>query len=409
VTDEAGNEPVRTIDPFVEGRTSAPDDWRWLWEGDHEFPIQSHRGIWGRVIVRVKSWLRPLVRAVLADRWERQRRFNLVVVGMLERLGDLERKVTDIHRDLNEVRGDLDRDIKHSARRIDHLEAFDRRAVGDLTLHFDSVFARVDQKFDQYRRESRDLWSKVGSLLATADGGGEAALRSAHEEVQYIELEDRFRGLESDIAERLSVYKPYFEPGAEVLDLGCGRGEALEVLGSFGLAARGVDSSAKMVQTCEEKGLSAQEGDLFEVLAGVDEGSLGGVVSFHVIEHLPATTLGRLTRLAWRALKPGGVLILETPNPMSLVVAARNFWLDPTHQRPVHPQMLELFYEQAGFERIERLDLRQFAAADRLPELDVASLAPELQGTAHEINGLRDRLDDLLFGYQDFAVLGFKS
>ena len=404
MTDEAGGEPAREIEAFVEGRTGAPEDWRWLWAEDREFPIESHRGFLGRIIVQLKRWLRPFVVAPQADLWERQRRFNLVMVEILER----DSRVEDLHRDLNQVRKDLKGDVKQHARRLGHLEEFKREGLDDVTRHSDALFARVDQKFDRYRRESRDLWSKVGSLLAATGGAGGPELERAHEEMEYVDLEDRFRGLESDIAERLSIYRPYFETGAEVLDLGCGRGEALAVLEGFGLAARGVDSSAEMVRACSEKGLSAEPGDLFEVLAGVDEGSLGGVVSFHVIEHLPATTLGRLVRLAWRALEPGGVLILETPNPLSIVVAARNFWLDPTHRRPVHPDMLELFYEQAAFERIERLDLRRFAAEDRLPELDVAALAPELQGMAHEINGLRDRLDEVLFGYQDFAVVGSK-
>lgn len=409
MTDEVGDKPARTIETFVEGRTGAPDDWRWLWEENREFPIQSHRGVLGRIVVRLKSLLRPLVQAPQADLWERQRQFNLVMVGVMERLGDLESKVTDLHRDLNQVREDLKKDVKQHASRLGHLEEFKRQGLDDVTRHSDALFARVDQKFDRYRRESRDLWSKVGGLLAAAGGDDAERLEHAREEVAYVELEDRFRGLESDIAERLAVYQPFFEAGATILDLGCGRGEALAVLQGFGLKARGVDSSQEMVRACSEKGLEAQAGDLFEVLAEAEEGSLGGVVSFHVIEHLPATTLERLARLAWRALKPDGVLILETPNPLSLVVAARNFWLDPTHRRPVHPEMLELLYEQAGFDRVERLDLRPFPADDRLPELDVAALAPELQGVGHDVNRLRDRLDELLFGYQDFAVIGTKS
>ena len=132
-----------------------------------------------------------------------------------------------------------------------------------------------------------------------------------------------------------------------------------------------------MVQLCRERGLDAEAGDLFELLAGLPAESLAGVVSFHVIEHLPGGALDRLVRLAYRALRPGGVLILETPNPLSMVVAARNFWLDPTHVRPVHPESLRLIYELAGFEPVERLDLRPFPTADRLPEIDLAPLPAE--------------------------------
>ena len=162
----------------------------------------------------------------------------------------------------------------------------------------------------------------------------------------------------------------------------------------------------RMVERCREQGLEAETGDLFEVLASLPEVSLGGVLSFHVIEHLPAAELDRLVRLAYRALAPGGVLILETPNPLSLVAGARNFWLDPTHRRPVHPESLELLYELAGFTSIERLELRPFPDSDRLPEIDLAALPDELHPLADQINRLRDRLDDLLYGAQDFAVVG---
>jgi len=140
----------------------------------------------------------------------------------------------------------------------------------------------------------------------------------------------------------------------------------------------------------------------------VEEGSLGGIVSFHVIEHLPIGSLDRLVRLAWRALRPGGVLILETPSPLSVVVAARNFWLDPTHVRPVHPESLKLLYELAGFTRIERLDLRPFPAAERLPEIDLAMLPESARLLADQVNRLRDQLDDILFGEQDFGMVGVK-
>ncbi|HLF55910.1 MAG TPA: methyltransferase domain-containing protein, partial [Thermoanaerobaculia bacterium] len=113
-----------------------------------------------------------------------------------------------------------------------------------------------------------------------------------------------------------------------------------------------------------------------------------------------------LVRLARRALKPGGVLILETPNPLSVVVASRNFWRDPTHLRPIHPETLEWLYRDAGFEPVERLELRPFGADERLPELPTSNLPESERALAQAINELRDRLDDLLFGAQDYAIVG---
>jgi len=126
------------------------------------------------------------------------------------------------------------------------------------------------------------------------------------------------------------------------------------------------------------------------------------------VEHLPPTSLDRLARLAWRALAPGGVVLLETPNPLSVVVAARSFWLDPTHRRPVHPEALELLARQAGFDPVERHELRPFPKADRLPEIDLQALPADQRPLADKVNRLRDLLDDLLFGHQDYAIVARK-
>ena len=390
--------PRRTpsIDDFLVDPTRDLSDWRWLWSGDQPFPIRSHRGFFGRLLVAVKRLFRPLVKVPQNDLWERQRTFNLILLEHLDRL--------------EAARAD-------HLRRIEYQEALDSEGIHEVMRHNDALFARADQKLDRYRREARDLLGSLGAALATvrsAPDSGEAveAVSRAHEEHGYLELERRYRGTEEEIRERIAAYRPFLNDlpaGAPVLDLGCGRGEALALLRDWGLAGRGVDSSARMVQLCRDRGLEAEVGDLFTVLAGLPEGSLGGVVSFHVIEHLPAPALDRLVRLAYRALRPGGMLILETPNPLSVVVAARNFWLDPTHVRPVHPESLKLMYELAGFDPVERLDLRPFPANERLPEIDLAKLPTELRQLADQVNRLRDRLDEVLFGYQDFGMVGKKG
>jgi SAM-dependent methyltransferase len=382
---------VPVLDDFLVEPTRDLSDWHWLWTGDHPFPIRSHRGFLGRLLVAVKRLFRPLVKTPQNDLWERQRIFNLILLEHLDRL--------------EAARAD-------HLRRIEYQEALDSEGIHEVMRHNDALFARADQKLDRYRREARDLLGSLGAALAVARSGEvppvEAVAR-AHEEHGYLELERRYRGTETEIRERIAAYLPYLEnlpQGVPVLDLGCGRGEALALLRDHGIAGRGVDSSARMVQLCRERGLEAEVGDLFAVLGGLPEGSLAGVVSFHVIEHLPLGALDRLVRLAYRALRPGGVLILETPNPLSVVVAARNFWLDPTHVRPVHPESLRLMYELAGFDPIERLDLRPFPEADRPPEIDFQSLPPEQRPLADQVNRLRDRLDEVLFGFQDFGMVG---
>jgi O-antigen chain-terminating methyltransferase len=383
------------LDDFLVEPTRDLEDWRWLWSGDHAFPIRSHRGLLGRLLVGFKRLLRPLVKTPQNDLWERQRTFNLILIEHLARL--------------EAARAD-------HLRRIEYQEALDSEGIHEVMRHNDALFARADQKLDRYRREARDLLGSLGAALATVRSAPPSEVNEAvetiaraHEEHGYLELERRYRGTEEEIRERIAAYLPYLKdlPGP-VLDLGCGRGEALALLRDHNIAGRGVDSSERMVQLCRDRGLEAGVGDLFAMLAGVAEGSLGGVISFHVIEHLPGAALDRLVRLAGRALKPGGVLILETPNPLSVVVAARNFWLDPTHVRPVHPESLKLMYELAGFDPVERLDLRPFPESQRLPEIELATLPAEQRPLADLVNRLRDRLDEVLFGYQDFGMVGRK-
>lgn len=389
-----------SIDEFLVDPTRDLLSWQWLWAGDHELPVRSHRGILGRIVVGLKRLLRPIVKVPQNDLWDRQRTFNLILIEHL-------------------LRAEPVREEHH--RRLSYLETFVIEGIREIQRHNDALYSRADQKMDRYRREARDLLGSLGAALAVARAGGEGAVPSpesaeaaeaidrAHEEHGYLELERRYRGTEEEIRDRIAQYLPWLEGKSPVLDLGCGRGESLALLRDHGVAARGVDGSARMVSLCRERGLEAEEGDLFEYLARVPEGSLGAVVSFHVIEHLPVGSLGRLVSLAWRALRPGGVLILETPNPLSVVVAARNFWLDPTHRRPVHPESLRLMYELAGFDPVQRLDLRPFPLSERLPEIDLATLPEDQRPLADHVNRLRDRLDDLLFGYQDFGMVGVKG
>jgi SAM-dependent methyltransferase len=445
-----GREP--SVEAFL-GRESPPlTDWRWLWEGDHTFPIRSHRGFLGRLIVAGKRLLRSLVRAPQGDLWDRQRAYNLVIQEHLERtmafeatslrrLSSFERMYAErldaLGRDLQSIQQELSRDVQLAQEaatrdmqaiqqdvrfakdeiweflqsqhaRIEVVEGLQNEGLDEIMEHTAALFSRLDQKLDRYRRLAKERWDRLGALLEIAREGGAEGLSRAVGEEKYLEFEGVFRGREVEIGERLAPYLEVLSERSPVLDLGCGRGEALEILAGNGIVGRGIDSSAEMVEKCRSKGLEAEVGDLIEALQATDEGSLGAVVSFHVIEHLPPGSIERLVRLAWRALRPGGVLVLETPNPLSLVVGARNFWLDPTHLRPVHPESLQAILELNGFDPVERLDLQPFPDEKRLPEVEVGRVDSAAADIRLEINRLRDRLDELLFGFQDYGMIGYK-
>ena len=181
----------------------------------------------------------------------------------------------------------------------------------------------------------------------------------------YRRLEDRFRGKREDIKERLLAYVPFLIPLKEILstrqalDLGCGRGEWLEVLGELGFFARGVDSDAGMLSACLDRGLDVVEGDAVEAMRGSAAASYAVVSGFHIIEHLPIEVAKTFIFEAIRCLAPGGLLILETPNPENLRVASTTFHLDPTHIKPVPAELLSYFAEDMGFARTRILRLNE--------------------------------------------------
>lgn len=201
----------------------------------------------------------------------------------------------------------------------------------------------------------------------------------------YRAFEDRHRGSREMILERLKVYRPYIQaaarlhPGAPFVDIGCGRGEWLELLQAEGIPGRGVDLDQGMLEACRARGLQAEHGDALTYLAAQPEASLAAVTGFHIAEHLSFADLEALITEAKRALKPGGLLILETPNPENLFVATSSFYLDPTHVRPLPPLLLSFLAEFRGFSpvRVLRLqesrDLSQRATAELLDVLGGAS------------------------------------
>lgn len=185
----------------------------------------------------------------------------------------------------------------------------------------------------------------------------------------YAAFEETFRGSRDEIAARLAVYLDDVRAavqaagGKPVADVGCGRGEWIECLRDEGLAAFGVDSNAEVVAGCIARGLDVRQGDAIEVLGALDPGSLSAVTAFHVVEHLPmAAQLGLMTA-AHRALAPGGILVLETPNPENLLVGACTFYMDPTHLRPVPPTLLRFLLEASSF---EALDVRRLHPDDAI-------------------------------------------
>jgi O-antigen chain-terminating methyltransferase len=211
----------------------------------------------------------------------------------------------------------------------------------------------------------------------------------------YASFEDKFRGDREEIKERLRVYLPILK-GAGVsegaLDIGCGRGEWLEILKDEGVTARGVDHNRVFVEQCRQNGLDVVGEDALAYLRSLPDQSLNAVTSFHLVEHLPFETLIKLLDEAVRTLKPGGLLILETPDPENFIVGSCNFYTDPTHRNPIPSPTLQFLLESRGLCRTEIMKLRPWDAA-------------KIEGDEEIVR----RFNEYFYSPPDYGIVGWKA
>jgi SAM-dependent methyltransferase len=326
-----------------------------LWAVSAERPFLDRPGPLGRVrglaLGPVKSVLRKLMRWYVEPLATDQRRFNAVVLHLLDALSER----------VEAGRAALD----------DSSAAQSRRAV------------ELEER--QTRLERR------GRPRAAAAPAASATPAPAVSVPDYFAFESRMRGSTDTVRERQRPYVDDFRDAAPVLDLGCGRGEFLGLLTEAGIEARGVDLDPDMVAYARGEGLEVAEEGAVEHLESLGDRSLGGIFAAQLVEHVPAPTLVRLLELAAAKLRPGGLLVAETINPLS-PLALRNYYADLTHAQPLVPETLELLARQAGFDQVELRYLNE-------PEERLAEPAdPVIRANVR-------RLNELLFGPLDYAIL----
>jgi 2-polyprenyl-3-methyl-5-hydroxy-6-metoxy-1,4-benzoquinol methylase len=206
----------------------------------------------------------------------------------------------------------------------------------------------------------------------------------------YGRFAERFRGTEEYVKAGQQIYLPLFTGATDVLDIGCGRGEFLEMMRDANIPARGIDLGEESVATCRHKGLDAEVADLYVYLEHLPEASLGGVFCSQVVEHLPADRLPEMVKLCASRLRRNGVIAIETPNPECLAIFATHFYLDPTHQRPVPHPLLAFYFEEFGIGNIE-----------------VQKLSPAVESMP-TLKSLPEDFRETFFGGLDYAITGRK-
>ena len=222
-------------------------------------------------------------------------------------------------------------------------------------------------------------------------------------EFDYFRFEEHYRGDEALIANRHKEYLEFFRGRENVVDIGCGRGEFLELLRENGISAKGVELGTDQYLLCREKALEVAQQDLFSYLESLPDESLGGLFSAQVIEHLTASDQLRLVSLAYRKTRPGSPVVFETINAQCVFAVMRNFFIDPTHIRPVHPETLKFAMESANFHDVE-LRFSSAMTERQIPSLKLNGDTPQLA----EFNRAMEGLNELIYGFMDYAAIGWR-
>jgi O-antigen chain-terminating methyltransferase len=284
-----------------------------------------------------------------------------------------------------------------------YVETKDRAAGGAELLE---QMALAQQRIVALRREVERLSAgseREDTVHRFAARESHAPLDSALEDVEYVGFEDRFRGSEDLITSRVQDYLPLFVSCANVLDVGCGRGELLELFRTHGIAARGIDANAAMVARCRERGLDVEQAEAIGYLERQTDGSLGGLAAIQVVEHMQPVDLLRFLRLAYDKLRPGAPIVLETINVACWTAFFDAYIRDLTHARPMHPGTLEYYVRACGFSNVDVQFREPVDERERLQQ--ISSGDPALASIVATVNANADRLNARLFSHRDYAVV----
>jgi O-antigen chain-terminating methyltransferase len=331
------------------------------------------------------------------------------------RIGLLETQMRDLRKAQEEWQDEVqakvaavEQTFSASLARIDEALAGIRTVVategkevrGEMHQEIEREIHKIRSRLLQHESRLRLL------LMETRKGSAEHGSARAAEDIAHIDdafLVDHagaFRGTRAEIKSRLAVYQPFVRDafaaatGAPALDLGCGRGEWLELLRSMEIPASGIDWNSELVRTCCEMGLDARQGDILRILDTIPDESLSIVTAFHFIEHVSFSDLLTVIDHALRVLRPGGIAIFETPNPGNVFVGSRNFYLDPTHRHPIPSELLAFMVESRGFCDLKVLPLSPYPDHFHLPGSECAAV---------------QFINEHFYGPQDYGIVALKA
>ena len=354
-------------------------------------------------LVQQFSALMPKMQAAVRLSEEQKQTYDTI----LERISDLSRYSEER---VNEAAMQRQQDVKDRTAEIEQLRKVYNQYRTQLELTEKDLKRQMEHLFRKYQEVTTELVYQnerlrtlninpaavSRSASALADNSGSAS-PSRELDALFASFDEHFRGNREDIKRRLLTYLPRireYKAGtsdAPILDVACGRGEWLEVLSDAKLLASGVDSNSVLVRQCRKRGLEVTQSDLFEYLSALPDNSLGAVSAFHILEHLAIEQVIAVLDQSLRVLRAGGLLLLETPNPENVLVGSCNFYLDPTHRKPLPSAVLKFLVESRGFLIIETLSLNP---SDEQPVRDASEVAR--------------RFNQYFYGPMDYGIVARK-
>lgn len=404
-------------------------------------PITSHRKYIGKYIVFCKRILRKILKWHMESLFGQQIEFNSSVTRSLneinnfvksteERLSNYEKQVKELISIIEEkekkiayLEKSLHDEKQKVGKKIDEIkESSDRGKfnenlylklselkdeIYENKINFDNELKNIKDEIMKNKRKRnlnnarlKRLEKRLKNIKDTCDYSKES---QEEYKFDYFLFENKFRGKEENIKEKFRSYVHYFEGKQNVLDIGCGRGEFLELLTEKGISCKGIDINQDMYLYCKKKGLNVEQIDMFAYLKDIDNRSLGGIFLGQVIEHLPIKDIIKLVRLAYQKLQSGAYFIAETINPQCLLVFTDSYFLDPFHIKLVHPETIKFILEMEGFNNIEIMYTSKVDENLRIPKLEFKS-----GEDIDEFNNSIEKLNDIIYGYRDYAIIGRK-
>ena len=359
-------------DRIVDSPPAGTTAWREVWESDARFPPRPSGWEW------LFRGLRRIFRRASEPDAERQKNFNIALIDVLE----------DIRKEIGKLREDLKHDIaavQLDVRNADEALATEMARVRELipiaAKRNDALIAALDQKIETVAARLRDITTPI----LTTDN------RQPTTDFIYRRLEDALRG-PVDVDE----YVQRARDSQPVLDIGCGRGEFLIACKTAGIEAKGFDVNERSVADLQKQGLDVSLSGIPQCFEGIKHGSVGSVLAMHVVEHLPVEHLFALFAQSARVLRPGGLLMIETPNAESISMTGSDFWRDPTHIAPRHPAALTLLAREHGF------TIDEVKAIHPLPPGNEITYSPE---DGESVRQIAEVLNERVLAPQDLRMI----